>query len=487
MKILIEPPVLRKGIKIKYIIRILAVVCFVFIVILFFFIIKDKDVVYKRKQVILISIDALRADHLPSYGYRRNTSPYLSELIKESNCYTNAYANGCWTMPSHMTLLTGTLPSRHGINIDWKTYYVDKMYPTLNDSVKSIAEILKNDKFNTIKIARLPDELGFARGFNKNFNFDPFQIKDRFNVLIRELEKNKNKNFFLFIHTWMVHAPYSNSHFLRKEIKDKLGEKKLNFIDNFRNMGLDFFEFKKYLKEDNLYNIKDCVDLYDGGIYYVDKYIKKIVDKCKQLGIYKDLMFVVVSNHGEHFGERDPERFYDQHGWDYYDEFIKVPFIIKFPKQLKPKIISSPVSLIDFVPTVLDYYKLGIPYYIQGESLLNRSSKRYIISEATSIDINVEKKMIKIGDLKYIVTMHDPLKPGRVNWNSVKERKLFNLKVDPFEKDNLFKYMKHKKICFNFEKVLLRVIKGSSRMNVYRGKTRIKEKTKKFLESLGYL
>ncbi|UCH97576.1 MAG: sulfatase-like hydrolase/transferase, partial [Candidatus Aminicenantes bacterium] len=68
----------------------------------------------KRIQVILISIDTLRSDHITPFGYLRDTTPYLSRLVKESVYYTHAYTNGCWTMPSHMSLLTGTLPSRHG-------------------------------------------------------------------------------------------------------------------------------------------------------------------------------------------------------------------------------------------------------------------------------------------------------------------------------------------------------------------------------------
>lgn len=85
-----------------------------------------KKSVNEKKQIILISVDTLRGDHLSSYGYCRNTSPNLSKLIEDSIYFTNAYPNGCWTMPSHISLLTGTLPSRHVINEDWKS--IQKKY-----------------------------------------------------------------------------------------------------------------------------------------------------------------------------------------------------------------------------------------------------------------------------------------------------------------------------------------------------------------------
>lgn len=73
----------------------------------------------KKIQVILISIDTLRGDHITSYGYSRDTAPHLAQLVRDSVYFTHGYTNGCWTMPSHMSLLTGTLPSRHGVNKDY--------------------------------------------------------------------------------------------------------------------------------------------------------------------------------------------------------------------------------------------------------------------------------------------------------------------------------------------------------------------------------
>ena len=164
----------------------------------------------EKVQIILLSVDTLRGDHLNSYGYVRETAPNLAKLIDDSVYYKNAYTNGCWTMPSHMSLLTGTLPSRHNINQDWKSL-VNKKYHSLNKSVKLISELIKKKKVHTIKYAQLPGELGFSKGFDKDYQIDPFFNDSKFNKLVNKIKGLKNKDFFLFLHTWMVHAPYSNS------------------------------------------------------------------------------------------------------------------------------------------------------------------------------------------------------------------------------------------------------------------------------------
>lgn len=450
----------------------------------------SKKKVIERKQIVLISLDTLRADHLTAYGYSRDTSPNLSELIKDSLYYTDAYPNGCWTMPSHMSLLTGTLPSRHGISKYWKSMQNNK-YPKLNASVLSITEILKAQQVKTLKFARLPDELGFGRGFDTNNGIDPFANEKKFEKLLKTIDKNKGKDFFLFIHTWMIHAPYGKNYFLEK---GKLDDEKRNFLDNFRKIATSQKKnlsaaFSDFLKDNLLFNVNDCVALYDSGIRYVDSYIGKLVSHFKQMGIYDDLLIIVLSDHGEHFAEHDPGKFYDYHGKDHYEEFLKVPLIIKYPHGYKRGRMNQAVSLIDIVPTILDFYDMEMPSFVQGESLLKpypTRKRKYIVSEAVSIG-DIEKKMIRVGDLKYIVTMENSLNSQRSNWDSVFERRLFDLKNDPLEKNNLYNDLKFRRICIDFEKMLANIIKNSSKTNQTSEETEIEQKTLDHMKSLGYL
>lgn len=458
---------------------------------LFFIIDPDKKKIPKRKQIILISVDTLRGDHLSSHGYFRDTSPNLSVLINDSAYYTNAYANGCWTIPSHMSLLTGTLPSRHGVNNYWETNPEEK-YPQLNDKIKTMAEVLKANHINTIKFVLLPRELGFDKGFDRNNHYDPFFTGQVLNNVLQEIENHKEKDFFLFIHTWMVHAPYSGCKFLEKR---KITGEKWHYINNFRklspakdNLAADFQE---YLQKNRLYNRDDCVALYDSGIYYVDRYIGKIINKTRQLGIYKEMMFIVVSDHGEHFDEHYPNNFYSFHGKDFFEEFIKIPIIIKHPFKSDSGKFHHPVSLIDVFPTILDFYKIEIPPYVQGDSLLKtyqERNKRYIICEAIS-EGGHEKKMIRIGDLKYIVTMTIGESPDRerANWQAITRRRLFDLKNDPLEQKDLYPDLKFRRICMELEKKLVRVIKNSAQLNLQVQETAISKETIKQLQALGYL
>lgn len=459
--------------------------------VLFLFIDHNRKKIPQKKQIILISVDTLRGDHLSSYGYSRDTSPHLSRLVKDSAYFTNAYANGCWTMPSHMSLLTGTLPSRHGVNTYWEPNPKEK-YPKLNDKIKTIAEILKTRHISTLKFVLLPAELGFGRGFDMDNRYDPFFAEHVLNNVLQEIENYKQKDFFLFIHTWMVHAPYSNCNFLEKK---KVTVENWNYINNFRKLSPAkdrlTTDFQEFLQKNQLFNRDDCVTLYDSGIHHVDQYIGKIIEKTKQLGIYEKLMFIVVGDHGEHFDEHYPNEFYSFHGKDFFEEFIKVPIIIKYPFEYKSGTFINPVSLVDVLPTILDFYEFETPVFVQGDSLLKpypERNRKYIICEAIS-EGGYETKMIRIGDLKYMVTMtmEEPLNQQRANWNAITRRRLFDLKSDPLEQRDLYPDLKYRSICIQLEKTLVRVIKDSARSDFQVRETEISKETINQLKALGYL
>jgi hypothetical protein len=467
---------------------------FIFVMIalvLFLFIDYNRKKIPEKKQIILISVDTLRGDHLSSYGYSRDTSPHLSQLVKDSAYFTNAYANGCWTMPSHMSLLTGTFPSRHGVNTYWEPNPKEK-YPKLTDKIKTIAEILKTRHINTLKFVLLPTELGFGRGFDKDNRYDPFFADHVLNNVLKEIENYKEKDFFLFIHTWMVHAPYSNCNFLEKR---KVTVENWDYINNFRKLSPAkdrlTTDFQEFLQRNHLFNRDDCVTLYDSGIHHIDQYIGKIIEKTKQLGIYEELMFIVVSDHGEHFDEHYPNKFYSFHGKDFFEEFIKVPIIIKYPFKYNTGSFAYPVSLVDVLPTILDFYEFETPAFVQGDSLIKpypKRNRKYIICEAVS-EGGYEIKMLRLGDLKYMVTMalENPSNRQRTNWNVITQRRLFDLKNDPMEQQDLYPDLKYRRICIQLEKTLIRIINDSARTDFQTRETAISKETINQIKALGYL
>lgn len=454
----------------------------------------------KKMQVILISIDTLRGDSITPYGYFRDTTPYLSQLVKESIYFPNAYSNGCWTMPSHMSMLTGTLPSRHGVNQGMDPIE-GKRASMLHNAVKLLPEILKasRPRLTTVKFAKLPDDLGFARGFDINNTFDPFQGEARFKKLLEEFEKQQGREFFFFVHTWMVHAPYAQSHFVKE---GKINREKREQIDRFRAMTKEermkvikkkkskglANDFLVFLSRNKLFNMKDCKALYDSGVYYVDQRIGRLIKRLEELDLYDNVMILVTSDHGEHFDDHFKNNFYNFHGQDFYEEFVKVPVVIKYPHRFKGKIVKQPVSLIDLAPTVLNFYKMKVPDFVQGESLLvphSRRKNRFIISESVVMN-KLERKMMRVGNLKYIITMLKPEGPGRVNWEQVIKPRLYNLKQDPLEKNNLFENEKFKNTGLNFEKALKKIFKISVKYGPSK-ETKLDEDTINHLKQLGYI
>ena len=466
-----------------------AIILFAFLVCTMCFVSCKGKVSVKKKQIILISVDTLRADHISPAGYVRDTSPHLSELVDDSVYYTHAYTNGCWTMPSHISLLTGTLPSRHGIIHDWQTRQWGEYY-TMNETVRTVSEVLQAQDILTMKFARLPNELGFGKGYTINRGADPLEDENRFTRLVNELSLRKDQDFFLFMHTWMVHAPYTKSHYLAE---NRLSAEQRAFIDGLRqtvSFGVDRVKvFLDFLKKHNLYNSEDCMTLYDSGISYVDNMLGRLIEKCRELGIYDQVMLIVVSDHGEHFSEHYPHLFYNYHGSDFYEEFIRVPLIVKYPYEYRSGKQENPVALVDVMPTILDFYGIEIPDLVQGDSLLKPYSKRsrnYVVAEAISSH-GVERKMILKDDLKYIVTMPDPEGAARANWRSINERRLFDLKNDPQELINLFPDLIHRKTCNEMERALMSVINLSVASDTSTKKTELSEETLEQLKSLGYI
>jgi len=444
----------------------------------------------EKKQIILFSFDDFRGDHLNAYGYSRDTSPCLSALAKDAAYYKNAYPNGNWTIPSHISLLTGMLPSRHGVN-QGSSAYQDKKGAGLSDSIQTLAEVFHAMKVKTLKASYLPAALGFNRGFDLVMSADPFGDEKRFGRLLKMIGDHKNGDFFLFIHTGMAHAPYTYSRFLGR---DRLSAEKRKKIDGFRDMhrgksNIDLVSaFNAYLKEADLFNADDCQALYDGGIRYVDGYIGRLVESLKALGIYDRAMFVMVSDHGEHFGEHYPAEFCNHHGQDFYEEFLKIPLIFKYPHTAAREVIADPASMIDVMPTILDYYGIAFPPYIQGESLWRKKRRdRVIVAEATILGKGVERKMILSGGFKYIITMQDTDPRFRINWKKVSERRLFHLPSDPREKTDLSKNPKYIQTGNRLEKMLKEIIRQSAAANFKRKEGVMDKKTLELLKTLGYL
>jgi arylsulfatase A-like enzyme len=418
-------------------------------------------------NILLITIDCLRADHLSCMGYHRQTSPFIDSLAEKGMLFTQAIINGVGTFSSFPALMTSTYPFMHG------------GYERVNR--KTIAEVLQKRGYVTAGFndnAFLSPYFGYDRGFS---HFDCMGIRrgETFvkklarkayeiasvskpvsefalkmhhylflwkspkmggasinNRVFSWLDENYTDNFFLWIHYMDVHgAHYAPQEYFRKIGLQPPSQKELITLN--RKLGRSA---SKLYKEGKISEreIELLRATYDAEVRYVDDCIKEILNKLVSLGIDKNTAIIITADHGEGFFEHG-----DYHSAEnFYDEMLRVPLVI-YSSDIAPKRIDKQVESIDIAPTMLHLLNESEEPGFVGRSLLTHNTGvKCVISEAAhdyvtssgtqkivKIDFNLRKTSIRF-------------ERGNSKWkyiNSRKENKeeLYDLTSDPFEKNNL--------------------------------------------------
>jgi arylsulfatase A-like enzyme len=313
-------------------------------------------------NVLLISVDTLRADHLGCYGYKRETSPNIDSLASDSVTFLNVYASSPWTLPSHVSMLT----SLHGVH--HQVYQDDEK---MDPDILTLADLLRQNHFFCTAFTGggfVSSVYGFSKGFDMyqegGGGVHRQDAAEYLNRLVSEWldTYSMDKNFFLFVHTYQPHDPYA----CPKPFKDMFlpEEAKWRHINLMGHLGGRSNLFRP-LSEVERQNI---IDLYDGEVRYTDEaLIGPLIAKLKQLNLYDRTLIAFTSDHGEEF--------YDHNSWGHghqlYDESLKVPLLVKFPgSKFRGTKISNIVTLVDVMPTILD--ELRIDYselLLDGKSL----------------------------------------------------------------------------------------------------------------------
>lgn len=262
-----------------------------------------------KYNVILISLDTLRADHLHFMGYKRDTSPNLDMIAHNGVYFTTAVSQAPWTIPSHFSIFTSTYPSVHGGKDP-----VDIYYAPWNGKLPTMASILRDKGHLTAAFTgkgSISARFGFYKGFdfyNETNSFENGEcvgdVETVFNKSIKWLSENNDRNFFLFIHTYEPHSPYCDDFFVRQE-KIKNAESDIEYR----------------------------TAKYDGDIRRTDFYVGVLMDKLNELGLTDNTIIVITSDHGEDLGGRMPPEAVLQygHGHHLYDEVLLVPLIFHNP------------------------------------------------------------------------------------------------------------------------------------------------------------
>jgi len=447
---------------------------------------KSPDV--ERPNIILISIDTLRADHLGCYGYSRKTSPNIDSLASESVIFTRAFSPAPYTISSHMSLLTGLYPLRH------RVLYLDQ---SLDSKIKTLASRLSQAGYVCGAFTdggQVSHRFGFNRGFDyfeeeASAEVPPRAAEKTFIRSVGWLKRHRDTPFFLFLHTYQPHNPYhspepwgtmflqENHSFSEASLQDLLGNGYPHLFQSF--------------PENTRQNL---IALYDGEIRFTDEMlIRPLIKLLRELGIYDQSVIIITSDHGEEFFDHSSWA----HGHQLYNEILHVPLILKFPfSNLEKKKITTPVRLIDVVPTILEL--AGVKYKpceIDGQSLLtsSTSSPTSAFTSMAYLPQNFAAFLPRSiafirGDMKFI--WHDQLSSEAFKFFDPPPPQLsielYDLKEDETEQNNI--YEMNPKISRKFLQEVKKILAEAKKIEEEgRSKEAMDENLRRRLRALGYI
>jgi arylsulfatase A-like enzyme len=321
-----------------------------------------------RPNLVLVSIDTLRADHVGAYGYPRATTPRIDELAADSLRVATCVAQAPITLASHASILTSLLPLHHGASTARRT--------RLAPGVTTLAEVLRAEGYATASWnggVQLDAAYGLDRGFDVYESARSHEAQapalsgpeDRLRFGVdRAIEwlDGIDGPFFLFLHSYEIHHPYTpDPEFLALFETDYDGE-----VPEQVPVEL-LVEVNEGRRTLDAADVAQVVRSYDAELRSADAAFGRLVDHLKQRGLYDRTMIVLTSDHGEEFGE------HGQVGWHahtLYEELLRVPLVLKFPGSLHAGLVyETPARGIDVAPTALAALGVEVPPSFSGRVL----------------------------------------------------------------------------------------------------------------------
>jgi arylsulfatase A-like enzyme/Flp pilus assembly protein TadD len=357
---------------------------------------RGADLVSPGAPVILISIDTLRADHLPAYGYTGVQTPNLDALRADAVLFENAYSQVPLTLPSHTAIFTGLYPPQNGVR--------DNLGYALGPGPATIAAFLKANGYATggaVSSIVLSHATGVSRGFDfYEDNIEPTKMSQSISrvqrggndtqaILAEWVSGQSGKPFFAFLHLFEPHSPYEPP--------------------------------EPYLSRYKL--------AYDGEIARADEIVGNFVRFLKERDIYDRALIVFLSDHGEGLNDHGE----DEHGVLIYREAIHVPLMIKFPKALRRgETVKTPAALVDVFPTIADALGFPAPSGLAGASLVAGLRPGASPAPARRIYSETLYPRLHLGwsDLASLVDDHD-------HYIESPHAELYDIVADPREKNDL--------------------------------------------------
>jgi len=347
-----------------------------------------------RAPVIVISIDTLRADHLPAYGYTGVATPHIDAFAKDAIVFENAYSHVPLTFPSHVSMLTGELPADNGVRNNLGYRFDSAKHPSIPTLLKAkgyataaavSAYVLRGATGLSAAFDSYDDQLGRVSGGSvgvlQRQGFETVGIAQRW------VEEHKDKPFFLLVHVFEPHAPYEPREPFKTQYPDRP---------------------------------------YDGEIAVSDADIGAFIETLKTNGVYDRATIVLMSDHGEGLGDHGE----DQHGIFLYREAIHVPLMLKLADaEMAGTRVQTPVQLLDILPTIADITGFDVPSGAKGTSLVKIAKgdapDRRIFSETMYARIH-----LGWSDLASLID-------AKHQFIEAPKPELYDLVADPKEKTNI--------------------------------------------------
>lgn len=452
--------------KKKHWLIIFLAVVFVCIVVAGLILVKKEE--KKDFNIILISIDTLRADHLGCYKYERNTSPAVDEFREDAVLFRRCTAQSTSTLASHASMFTSLIPSHHRA-------YFTRSQP-LPDNLQTMAEFLRQENYRTISFndgGQISAKFGMDQGFEIYESLPAkkpaeMTFKRIVNKAIKWIDGHfqPGEKFFLFLHTYETHHPYTP------------GKKYLERFESGYNGNLPRHISVELIKQINNGEVtineedkKHIVNTYDAEIRAMDESFGRFMRFLKERKLYDNTLVIFTSDHGEEFGEHG---IWATHSHALFNEQLHVPLIMKLPaSRFASRKVNHLVRSIDIFPTVMDFLGENIPGYVEGISLLP-------LIKGVKSDVNI-----------FTISQRDMQKTyPREYWSIIKgkwklyNKKLYNLLKDPGELQDVAD--SNIKVKTRLESIAVHFLK---RIKWQHSTKRVKldEKTKKKLKTLGYV
>lgn len=401
----------------------------------------------RHANILLITLDTTRADHLGCYGDKDAETPNLDAFARDGALFEHCITPSAYTLSSHASIMTGLYPPAHGVRINGEQ--------ALADSNTTLAERLASKGYRTgafIGAFVLDGRWGLNQGFQEyddRFHLAANQKLDLAGVrrpgnqvadsAIKWLSQTSAKPFFAWVHLYDAHAPYAPPEPYKSRFAAK-GEKAL----------------------------------YDGGIAFADAQVGRLLQWLDNRGLKDNTIVIIVGDHGEGLGEHGEE----EHGYYVYDYSVRVPLLIRIPGREAGEKIAAQVRTIDIAPTILDLVSGEKARGVEGLSLMPllsgaETAVRYAYSESMAVNLQYGWAALyglRTNDYKFI---------------DAPRAEVYDLKKDPHEMRNVLE--DNRRVARQLKDELQKVRDASAREAPKTQEANLDHETLQKLASLGYV